>query len=716
VAPWVAVALVLIVVPAQRAAADDPPPLSSSSATRYQVTFAALDCDSFDDVMAGQVRGENSESLARPGRDTAYKPGQPVDPDVESGAGDGCEPLVGWRFTLGSGYEHKGALSVVTGATATTPATLGQTARLDAVGRQAGGDLQGAVTVVLTDEQVRLAVRRQLWVQGGTPEDPLLAGAFGAGRYAFGSLRCGVDGRTDGNVQWLGFASGVRHAFCYASYVHGAPKAGAVTVRVRPSHPVGYPQRFPFGSSLSYAAGGFTLTSSGDPAEVTFRRAAGQYPVQAQLPAGWKATDLTCAASRPGGGQPSSTATTDLAAARAVVALAADDLVTCTLTVDPPPLAPGLTLAVYAENGSGLFGLSLDGEGGPRALTAAATDGTLATATGADLAALPAGAFPLNVTPPDAAWTVSAVACDGNAVPVTGTTATLTVTSGVPMLCVVRATRKPGSVQLHVVTTGGVASAAFAAAPADQPVPGWWAGATTTGYGVPAPASGDLPQQLPLGGYQLTPVPPRSTVDGGWQLTAFTCTPGGAADATGTVRLTLTPAAPDVTCTATYKLVAATRLQLVVRADGSADGRRAAAVVEVTCKDGSAGRAVLGVDDASQANLPEPLSFLEPTSCMVTQPANGAVEGTAVDVSALLDPATGNGPLTLPAQVDVVRDVPAYTVTVTDRFAAPARAPHRATLLHSFKVLPAALVGVGMFTLGALVLAGLVLRRRAALR
>ena len=87
-----------------------------------------------------------------------------------------------------------------------------------------------------------------------------------------------------------------------------------------------------------------------------------------------------------------------------------------------------------------------------------------------------------------------------------------------------------------------------------------------------------------------------------------------------------------------------------------------------------------------------------------------------MDVSAALDPATGNGPLTLPAQLDVVRNVPAYTVTVTDRFAAPGRTPHKATLLHSFKVLPAALIGVGMFTLGALVLVGLVLRRRAALR
>ena len=57
---------------------------------------------------------------------------------------------------------------------------------------------------------------------------------------------------------------------------------------------------------------------------------------------------------------------------------------------------------------------------------------------------------------------------------------------------------------------------------------------------------------------------------------------------------------------------------------------------------------------------------------------------------------------------DVVRNVPAYTMTVTDRFAAPGRTPHKATLLHSFKVLPAALIGVGMFTLGALVLVGLV--------
>ena len=41
-------------------------------------------------------------------------------------------------------------------------------------------------------------------------------------------------------------------------------------------------------------------------------------------------------------------------------------------------------------------------------------------------------------------------------------------------------------------------------------------------------------------------------------------------------------------------------------------------MVEVSCQDGSAGRVVLGTDGTARDNLPEALSFLEPTTCTVT--------------------------------------------------------------------------------------------------
>jgi hypothetical protein len=47
---------------------------------------------------------------------------------------------------------------------------------------------------------------------------------------------------------------------------------------------------------------------------------------------------------------------------------------------------------------------------------------------------------------------------------------------------VLRLARKPPALWLEVVTAGGVATAAFAVAPANGAGAGWWAAANTTGY------------------------------------------------------------------------------------------------------------------------------------------------------------------------------------------------------------------------------------------
>jgi hypothetical protein len=715
VALAVVLAFVLVGVPAGPAGAADPPPFASSAATRYQVTLAARSCENYAALTANQVRGDPTETLVRAGRDSADKPGQPVSPDSEQVASDGCRPLVGWRFTFGSGQERKGALSVVTGATVPTQPTVAETPRLDAVGRPTGQSVSGAITGTLTDEQVRLAVRRQLWVQGGTPDDPLLAKAYKG--YSFGALRCGIDGHTNGNTQWVGFPPGARHVFCFAYYVHTAPYPGTVTVRVRPTRPVGYAQPFTFQSDLTRAPSGqFAVSSAGEPADATYVRAGGAtYAVQPQLPPGWRLVELTCAAARPGGGKATSTSTTDPATGRASVALVTGETVTCTYSVDPPPLGPGLTVRVLSENGSGTFGVTVDGPGGVRTLTAApAGDGNAVAATGADLTTITEGQYTLRATPPSGshadAWALSAVTCGGKAVPADNGAATVAYLAGSTLECVLRLTHPPASLKLRVVTAGGVATAGFAVVPADQPAVGWAAAGTTTGYGVPAGATGDLPAQLPFGTYLLTAVPPASTVDGGWQLTGLACTGGQPATADGAVmRLTLDPKAADAVCTASYQLVASTRLQVVARADGAVNGRTAALVVEIACGDGSGGRVVLAAQNTLQESLPDELSFMEPTTCTITQSSGG---GTTASV--LVEPAHGNGTLSLPVQVDVARDVPEYTVTVTDHFTGAGSDTRGATLIRSFKVLPVALIGVGMITLGALVLAGLVLRRRSA--
>jgi hypothetical protein len=229
------VALAGVVAPVARvdARADGPKAYASSASVRYQVTFAARSCASYADVTAGQVRDDAGETVARPGRDSPYRPGQPVDPAVEDDLERGCTELPGWRFTLGSGHERKGPLSTVTGNPFPTPPTRDWTARLDPAGRDTGGLLAAGVTIWLSDEQARLAVRRQLWVQGATPDRPVQPG------YSFGALRCAVDGRTGGNVQWLTFPPGVRHVYCYAYYVKGRTDGRPVTSTSKVDPPSG---------------------------------------------------------------------------------------------------------------------------------------------------------------------------------------------------------------------------------------------------------------------------------------------------------------------------------------------------------------------------------------------------------------------------------------------------------------------------------------------
>jgi hypothetical protein len=151
---------------------------------------------------------------------------------------------------------------------------------------------------------------------------------------------------------------------------------------------------------------------------------------------------------------------------------------------------------------------------------------------------------------------------------------------------------------------------------------------------------------------------------------------------------------------------------VTLQAKGARSGRQGQAVVEVSCVDGSGARLVLGPDSDGPAALPERLAFLEPTDCVITQPATGAAHTSTVKVSAVREPSTGGGSLELPSRLDVARDVTEYTVAVTDEFGEPLAVAARASFLDEVRAVPAILVGIGGVGFGGLIFLAVFLRRQ----
>jgi hypothetical protein len=715
--------------PMSPARAEDPPsqPSSVSTSTRYQVTFVARTCTSYAQVMANRVRDDTTEAATAPGRDNQYDEGEGVNPDVEAANSNGCTALNGWHFTIGGGPQKRGALSTVVGPTQDVGPTGSTTPLLDQTGAPTGKTIDGAVTVILTDDQVKRAVNRQLWAQGGTPDgtDPA---------YGFGALRCGYDGRAGTNVQWIGFPAEIRHVFCFAYYVQSAAPAGTLIVRTKPTRAVGYPQRFAYDASASYSADKrLTVATSGNPVDVSLVRTAGGLPsrIAAQPPAGWRLSDLSC--SKSGAGQ--SLTATDPVQGTADVTLAPGEVVTCTFTFDPPVVTAGLAVRVFSDLAGGTFGVTVNGDGGPRQLQAApAGDGSAADATGADLTTLTPGQYTISISPPEGQsplWSLATVTCNGGDVKPNGPVATVQLAIGGTLDCVLRMARRPATLDLSAVTVGGTGTAAFAvvrrpdnagSGPDNAVITsgnpatgvGWSGAATTTAFGTAAGAQGTVPSALDYGSYLVTPLAPAATVDGAWRLSSFSCDPGDAAasGATGANVVPLRLDAPDAKCVATFQFVPATKLQVTLRFDGDTTGRSAAASLTVTCADGSSGAIILPPDDNTDRSLPQPLGFLAPTTCTLDRPADGAAIGTTATATAVLDPAPGNAPLSLPGRVDIKRDVDEYLVTVTITYEANQDTPQQATVLNTFRILPVALIGAGLVGLGLVILLVMVVRSR----
>ena len=167
-----------------------------------QLTVVARACPAYTDVTANRFRNIQQESFEDLGGRTLYGAGQPISVATETtGQPDPpCTPLPGWTFTLGSGTTNGNPnhLSTVTGANGSVT-TLASTPELDEDGNPTGQSLAGAATITLTPAQAALADRAGgLWIQGGTPADPLNGLAQ---QFAFAVLRCAIDNVHGDNVE-----------------------------------------------------------------------------------------------------------------------------------------------------------------------------------------------------------------------------------------------------------------------------------------------------------------------------------------------------------------------------------------------------------------------------------------------------------------------------------------------------------------------------------
>ena len=256
--------------------------------TSYKVTVVARSCTGFDVIMANRARNNIQESLKDLGPDTLYQDGEPVNPAVEdteaTTQASGCKPMVGWKFQLGRGIAGKvDQLSTVSNPFPdSTYTTVASVPELGPTGGNTGKELKGAVTFNLTQDQLNLALQQsQLWIQGGTVDDPLLDNGpspFDPPQ-AFGALRCAIDNLNGDNVEWIGYPSGTTHVFCYYFGVSPAPDAATIVVK-KTLRGVTGTREFQFRGNVSYnpSESGdpnlnpFTVTSGGS---ITFVRAAG---------------------------------------------------------------------------------------------------------------------------------------------------------------------------------------------------------------------------------------------------------------------------------------------------------------------------------------------------------------------------------------------------------------------------------------------------------
>ena len=539
---------------------------ASAQGSGYFVTFVARACPAYADIFANKARNDILESLEDLGPDTQYdNSGQLVNPTAEGTPPQNvCKPLVGWEFTLGTGYQSRavsgpwGSLSKVTNPFPSPPiVTQVRTPLLDqngvAVGRQ---QLAGATTIELTpQERAQASQASQLWAQGGTPTDPVLAQKFPGPRYGFGGLRCATDNLNGDNVEYVFFPTGVQHVFCYGLYVTPPPTSGTITIQKHVTGaPAGDNPRFPFTGSISYDPGGFQL---GTGQSVDFYRAGGVvWTVKEGTVANYRLAEVSCRAEAAGGGPGASVV--DVSKTTASIHLIAGEHVTCVYTNRYVPPSGGLTIRKLTSGGVGQFHYMItpvSATGKIRLAQATTTQPNVAVEAHPSLLTLAPGRYRISESKPTSSggdWRLLQVRCNG-AGRSTRQPVVIDIPSAGAVSCTfINAFVPKGSISLAKLTQGGTGTASFVVSPLHAPAAQYLQSATTTAPGVAAGAvpdrAADATDHLALGAYRIVEQPPTSGPAGGWALTTVNCNGLLVPFAQGTAEVELTPSHPNVHC------------------------------------------------------------------------------------------------------------------------------------------------------------------------
>jgi uncharacterized repeat protein (TIGR01451 family) len=536
---------------------------AQSGHTGYFVTIAARSCDAYTDIFANKSRNNIMESLRNLGPDTQYS-GQyaasNVNPTLEAlSPQDRCRPLVGWKFTLGTGIAANkvngpwGSLSVVS-----NPYGNDITTQTSVVDRNDDGSLStrtlaGATEVELSAAQLTRAQSGGLWIQGGTPADPVLDKVFPSA-YAFGALRCATDNVNGDNVEYI--AVPTKRVYCFAYYVQPPPTSGTIIIRKRVTSPANATQKFTFEGNLSYEANhqfSLQVTNGSTPSMVFYRAQSTADPstlwsVDELVPAGWRLSSVDCTAGGSGVTHRPTGVTIDLHP---------EDVVTCTFNdaLAPPPT---LALSKLTLGGVGTFPFTVVNSAGAEVLNPSATttaENVATPAVGSPFM-LPAGTYTIDETLPRARggrWSQTAVNC--NAVqrrPRRGRTigATFQITATTGAACVFENTFVPsGSIAISKVTEGGVGTTGFVITALDEPGRQYFKSARTVKAGRPALARGDSTRRLPLGRYVIQETTTAGTdPDQLWHLETVDCGGRLRPFSQGQVQVTLTADSPRRLC------------------------------------------------------------------------------------------------------------------------------------------------------------------------
>ncbi len=659
-------------------------PATTSNA--YTITLVARVCSAYTDVMANRGRNNLQESLQDLGKDSVYQTGQPVDPTIEESNDLNCQPLDGWKFTMGNSPNGPKVnhLSTVTNGGAPTAATA-TVPLLDTAGNDTGQTIDGAVTVTLTPAQVAAAQNRQVYFQGGTPTDPLLNALF-PGQYGFAALRCATDNYNADNVEWTSFPTEYHHLFCYEYVVTPPSNPATIIVRKQLQGGTDGPGSFRYVGNISYTAtNDFYLTAdTGVTSSATFVRAAGlPWDFTEQPLTGWTLVSVACT---PGAG-------TVITGARVVVTPAPNTTVTCTYVNERDPTgALELDKTTLGAVGSFPFHVTGPPPAAPLDVTATTTTQGVATPVLASAGSTP-GNYTATETLPAVtgagSWDLSSAECDGT--DVTGSvvsngqqrTLSHTVLVGAPAICNMTNTFTPtGSIAIRKTTQGGVGTFTYVVDDLLDPSNPTFVGqqqATTTTTGTPVTATGDALDGLYASDpndaassahpYAIGEIAPADTSAGSWRLTSVRCSNGLTRQAlNGYVTLDLTTTDPHVTCDFINTFVPTATLHLskiVIDPDAVRTGP---VTIHLTCEDGTDLTLTGPAGHAGPFAL-EPLVFRDPTTCTVTETATGVGAGASVATKIALN---DGGVTTVDASKITfpVRSGHDINVAITDTYAA----------------------------------------------